>query len=69
MEATNEPNPINTLSTVPAVLPMDVVEPQPSTSTTVVENKEKDIATEAEWQKPISLKALKKKLNELFVVK
>lgn len=48
---------------------MDVQEPQPSTSAAVVENKDKDIATEAEWQKPISLKALKKKLNELFVVK
>lgn len=69
MEATNEPNPINTVSTVPADLPMDVQEPQPSTSAAVVENKDKDIATEAEWQKPISLKALKKKLNELFVVK
>lgn len=69
VESTNDPQPTSSVNSVPVDVPMDVEEPQPSTSAAVVENNEKDVPTEAEWLKPISLKALKKKLNELFVVK
>lgn len=65
----NDPQPTCSVDSAPVDIPMDVEEPQPSTSAAVIENAEKDVTTEAEWQKPISLKALKKKLNELFVVK
>lgn len=30
---------------------------------------ENDINSESDWEKPISLKGLKKKLNEIFIVK
>lgn len=69
METASQTQPTNGVDDTPADLPMDIEEPQPSTSTTVAECNEKDTTTEAEWQKPISLKALKKKLNELFVAK
>lgn len=69
IETTNPTQPTSGVDDTPADVIMDTAEPQPSTSTTDVDGIEKDVATEAEWQKPISLKALKKKLNELFVAK
>lgn len=40
------------------------------TTETVINAKETEpINNESDWQKPISLKALKKRLNEIFVVK
>lgn len=58
--------------------PTDQIEEKPVTDTekteeileTVIETKENEtISNESDWQKPISLKALKKKLNDIFVIK
>lgn len=36
---------------------------------TVIRHEETDVNNESDWQKPISLKGFKKKLNEIFVTK
>lgn len=46
-----------------------VKETEEETQTTSRDNEEIDMNAESDWQKPISLKGFKKKLNEMFIVK
>lgn len=46
-----------------------IVEKTEDNIQTVIRNDEIDVNNESDWQKPISLKGFKKKLNEIFVVK
>lgn len=46
-----------------------IVEKTEENTQTVITTDAPDVNNESDWQKPISLKGFKKKLNELFVVK
>lgn len=57
----------NKSETPPDSVVTEKIDDTPTTST--AQHQENNVESETEWQKPISLKALKKKLNEIFVVK
>lgn len=54
---------------VEAVTNGQFVEKTENNIQTVIRNDETDMNNESDWQKPISLKGFKKKLNEIFVTK
>lgn len=47
----------------------NMIETTEDKTQTVIINDENDINNESDWQRPISLKGFKKKLNEIFVFK
>lgn len=46
-----------------------IIEKAEDNTHTVVINDENNVNNESDWQRPISLKGFKKKLNDIFVVK
>lgn len=69
IKQSNETLTINTDIEKENLSDINIVENIEPTVSTVIENESNDVSNESEWQKPISLKALKKKLNETFIVK
>lgn len=69
LENTENENACITAEIIQTTTEETVKETDEEIQTINLNNEENDINSESDWQKPISLKGFKKKLNEMFIVK